>query len=311
VAISLGLMAVLIMKFSKGQPLFTKSYNVFMKTSDIGGLRVGSGVFMAGVRVGTLDDMDLDPDGKLVTMRASILERYHIKTNATFTIQQAGFLGDQFIYIVAGSTNAPNLKPGDSVYCVPAFNFQQMAQSGGDLVKQFNETAQKLEDSIDRINKSLLSDETLTDIRATFQNFRLVSERAVRTLRGVDELVNTNSHPLSIAVSNLVVFSEQLNGLGTQFQEVVATNRVEITAAIKNIESATIKVDKLLADIQEGKGLAGSLLNNKDVETNFRETLSNLSLLSSNLNKHGILWKPKAARAHPLPDKIYPGKSPF
>ena len=131
------------------------------------------------------------------------------------------------------------------------------------------------------------------------------------TLNGVDEFVKTNSHPLSASVSNLVVFSEQMTDVAKELQEIVITNRTEVSAAIKNIESATVQVDKLVADLQSGKGLAGSLLKNEKLEQDFMNTVNNLSLLSSNLNKYGLLWKPKFKNTNSPRRLLYPGRNPY
>jgi hypothetical protein len=41
-------------------------------------------------------------------------------------------------------------------------------------------------------------------------------------------------------------------------------------------------------------------------------TVSNLAVLSSNLNRFGLLYKPRQPRPRPGPmDSIYPGKNPL
>ena len=79
-------------------------------------------------------------------------------------------------------------------------------------------------------------------------------------------------------------------------RELVATNSPEIDAAVKNIESSTATLKSLLEGVQEGKGLAGKLLENEQIAANVSRIVDNLSITTSNLNRLGlwrILWRPK------------------
>jgi hypothetical protein len=65
---------------------------------------------------------------------------------------------------------------------------------------------------------------------------------------------------------------------------------------VKNIESSTATLKSLLAGVQEGKGLAGELLENEQIAANVSRIVDNLSITTSNLNRLGlwrILWRPK------------------
>jgi len=78
----------------------------------------------------------------------------------------------------------------------------------------------------------------------------------------------------------------------------LATNGSEISLAVKNIESSTETLTNLMADLQSGKGLAGTVLQNEQLATNVQTIASNLSITTSNLNRlglWGILWAHKPA----------------
>ncbi|MBI3878365.1 MAG: hypothetical protein HY300_20775, partial [Verrucomicrobia bacterium] len=109
-------------------------------------------------------------------------------------------------------------------------------------------------------------------------------------------LVQTNSPVISQSLSNVSDFSTKLSGAGDSIQQLIETNRVEIAAAIKNIETATVTLTNLLNEAQTGKGLAGTVIKNEQVAANFSQIVENLSITTSNLNHLGlwrILWKPR------------------
>src|SRR5262245_55777218 len=100
VAIALAVISVLIIGFSKGASIFTPGYTLVVKSENVGGLKAGASVMMAGVPIGSVRSIDLSPDGRYVIVRCRILKRYRIHGDARFEIEQSGFLGDQYISIV-------------------------------------------------------------------------------------------------------------------------------------------------------------------------------------------------------------------
>jgi phospholipid/cholesterol/gamma-HCH transport system substrate-binding protein len=294
--LSLILAAALIMKFSKSTSVFTPTYEVLVVTSNVGGIRPGASVLMAGVQVGTVRSIDLDQGGKIVTMHVQILARFQIHGDAHFSIEQAGFLGDQYISITPRENHRRELKPGDTVPCEEPFNIQEVARSAAGLLRQMDQTAAKLNEAVARIDRTLLAEETLTNVSTAVANFREVSERALSTLHGVNDLVQTNTPPLTVAVSNLVNFSAQLDKVTAELQLTIATNRVEITTAVQNVQKGTVHLNGILGDLQAGKGLAGSILKDPLLQQQFASTVSNLNVFSRNLSEHGLLWKPRTRR---------------
>ena len=72
-----------------------------------------------------------------------------------------------------------------------------------------------------------------------------------------------------------------------------------MTASIKNLEHTTEKVDGLVGDISEGRGLAGTLLKNEQLALDMSLVVSNLQVLSSNINSKGlwgVMRKPKVPK---------------
>lgn len=305
----LVLLGALMVSFSKGLTFFKPTYTVRLKAKSVAGIKEQAAVLMAGVRVGWVTSAELSPDGRSVTVSLKILSRYQIHGDAVFTIDSMGFLGDQYIMIIPTKNEAPVLHDGDEVTSREPFNLQEVARSATGVIQRIDEAAQKLNEVLSRVDRQLLNEEALTNLSATITNFRQVSERALVAADNIDRLVQSNSQPASLSISNLAIFSRQLNELGDDFRELLSTNRAQVTAAVKSIESAGELMKGLLGDLQAGKGLAGSLLKDEQLEAGFSQLVSNLTVLSSNLNRHGLLWKPRKNEVKP-PSQLYPGRDP-
>src|SRR2546423_15654456 len=113
VVIGLALMGALLIKFSKGTTGFRHTYNILMRASNVGGLKVKSFVLMSGVQAGTVSDIQLAPAGTNVTITLKIFGQYQIHKDAHFTIEQSGFLGDQYVAIVPTKNEAEAFANGE------------------------------------------------------------------------------------------------------------------------------------------------------------------------------------------------------
>lgn len=301
VLIGLGLLAVLLIQFSKSTSLFRGTYVLKLHATNVGGLKERSGVLLAGVQVGSVSQIKLADDGKSVTILLRVYSDYKIYKDARFVIEQAGFLGDQYVSVVPTLNQGEALTNNALVECQEPFNLQEVARSASGFIQRIDDTARKLDDSVSSLQRIVLNGQTLTNFSVAVGNLRSVTEQAMETVHGLNTLIATNSAQAGNAVSNLVVFSQQLNQLAGSADVILATNGAEISAAVQNIKASTESLKSIMADVQAGKGLAGTVLQNEELATNVQIIAENLSITTSNLNRRGlwgILWSHK-----PPPEK--------
>jgi phospholipid/cholesterol/gamma-HCH transport system substrate-binding protein len=302
VFIGLALLAVAVIQFSKGASLFRGTYALRLHAVNVGGLKERAGVLLAGVQVGSVSAIKLADNGKSVTILLSIYKDCKIFHDARFVIEQSGFLGDQYVSIIPTTNSLPYLTNNADVDCQEPFNLQEVARSASGFIQRIDETAKKLDASVSDLQRVVLNDQTLTNFSVAVGNLRTFTEQAMGTIGDINSIIATNGSQASLAVSNIVLFSQQLNGLAGSADALIATNGMEISVAVKNIESSTEILTNLMADLQSGKGLAGTILQNQELSTNVQTIASNLSVTTSNLNRlglWGVLWahKPPATNA--------------
>jgi phospholipid/cholesterol/gamma-HCH transport system substrate-binding protein len=301
VFIGLVLLGVLLVQFSKGTTFFRQTYDIRLHAAGVGGLKPSAQVLMSGVQVGTVTDMQLAPDAKSVTITLRIYRQYVLHKDARFVIEQSGFLGDQYVGILPTKNEGGKFKSGDEAWAETPLDLQEVARSAAGFIQHLDSAATNINDALGEARRTILSARALTNLSLTFDNLQRVSERSLLVVDNVDALVGTNRPALTASVSNLLVFSEQINESARALRELLATNSPEIGAAVSNIESSTETVKKLLDGVQEGKGLAGKLLENEQVAANLSQIVSNLSITTSNLNRlglWGILWQHKLPRTN-------------
>ncbi|HZF01263.1 MAG TPA: MlaD family protein [Methylomirabilota bacterium] len=293
VFIGLALAALLVVQFSKGTSLFHGTYELRLHTANVGGLKPRAGVLLAGVQVGTVSDIQLSQDDKSVTVFLKIYKRYEIYSDARFVIEQAGFLGDPYVSVIAVSNQVPKLTNGEVVVCQEPFNLQEVARSAAGFIQRVDVIAKKLDASVNEMQRVVLNAQTMTNFSVTVDNMRTFSEEALGSVSQINQLIATNGTQVSMAVSNVLLFSSDLMRLSETANGLMDTNKPHITAAVKNIETSTEILTNLMTQLQSGKGLAGSILQNQEMATNVQTIANNLAVASSNLNRLGLwgfLW---------------------
>ncbi len=90
-------------------------YTVVARFDNIGGLKVRSPVTMAGVRVGRVVGVDVDPEAFVAVVKLRILPRFdQIPEDTSASVLTSGLLGEQYVGLEAGG--APEvLKDGDEI----------------------------------------------------------------------------------------------------------------------------------------------------------------------------------------------------
>jgi len=297
VLIGLVLLAVALIQFSKGTSVFRGTYQLRLHAVNVGGLKQRAGVLLAGVEVGSVSDIKLADDGKSVTIVLSIYKDFPIYHDARFVIEQAGFLGDQFVSVIPTTNSLPVLTNNEEVNCQEPFNLQEVARSTAGFVQRIDATAKKLDDSVSELQRVVLNGQTLTNFAIAINNTRTFSEQALGTVNDINSLVASNAAQVNLAVSNAVFFSQELTRLAGSANVLLATNGTEISTAVQNVKESTDELKQLMDGLQSGQGLAGTILQNGQLATNVQIIANNLAITTSNLNRlglWGILWAHKA-----------------
>ena len=296
VAVGLILLAILLVQFSKSTSLFEGTYELRLHAVNVGGIKPRAQVLLAGVQVGGVSEITLAPDGKSVTIFLKIYKNFQIYHDARFTIEQAGILGDQYIAIVPTANTEPFLADGTDVPCAQPFDLQEVARSASGFIQQLDTTAKKLDLAVTDFKRVVLNEQTLTNFSEAIANVHTVSLEAMATVAALNQMVSTNQSQVTLAISNVVAFSQQLNRLGDSADGLLSSNGAQIATATHNLAASSETLKNVLSDVQSGKGLAGTILQNQALAANVQAIAGNLALTTSNLNQvglWGILWAPK------------------
>jgi phospholipid/cholesterol/gamma-HCH transport system substrate-binding protein len=89
------------------------TYEVNARFTNIGGLKTGSQVLIAGVPVGRVEKIDLDSQYAAV-VRMNLRKGVHVPSDTIASIKTSGLIGDKFIALAPGA-DSQNISPGETI----------------------------------------------------------------------------------------------------------------------------------------------------------------------------------------------------
>lgn len=119
VFVALGIAAIAFLSFRVAQGngfggQAQKNYTVYANFTDIGGLKVKAPIKAAGVLVGRVSNIQLDPKSYQAKVELNLDEQYQFSNDVSAQILTSGLLGEQYIGLTQGG-DPDQLKAGDTI----------------------------------------------------------------------------------------------------------------------------------------------------------------------------------------------------
>lgn len=266
------------------QRTFGKTINIKSFFSDVSGVKKGSNVLFAGVKVGIVKSISLQPGNKvLVEMQIENDAQKLIPKNAVITIGSDGMIGSKVLEINGGNLQAGYIQDGnvlqtgqgssmEDMFAMLQLNGDNLLEITGDL-KQISRKVLNGEGSVGK----LINDPALANNLQALLNKLQVSADNAQTL-----------------TKDIVTFTSKLERPGTMTYNVVNDtvifNRLRSTSKQLDVmaSNAQVIVNKLntTADkLNDTDKPAGMMLNDSETADDLKKVISNLETGTQKLNE--------------------------
>ncbi len=288
-----GSIILLWMTFAVGKFEFgaKKGYTISAVFDSVAGLDAKAAVRMAGVKIGTVETVELYDSRAKVVMR--ILPNVHILRGSRAAIKTMGLLGEKFVEItppehgeqVGSGTGPSSLDPADppaeqTAYLQPGEQIQITA-SPSDVDHLINQLS-GIAGDIKQVTASL------RQVFGTERGARSM-EDILADLRQTTENIKEFSHTLRGDGSELVM---RLNELTASLNSVVGENRDNLKVTMENIREASKNAELALASLEDtakkiehGEGTLGKLVSDDSVYNNIDVAAKGLSDYTSHVER--------------------------
>lgn len=345
VIVLLGLAAVMSLKFSETGFGLRKTYSLKLRAQNAGSIIPDSSVMMSGVKIGYVDKIDLQGGGGKVYIEVKLYPKYrnYVCHGAVFRIKSSGFLGDQYIGVQPSTTLGDPIKSDEIYDCEDPFDMQQIVQKVDGLMVKIGGAAESIDSLITKLDKGLLSEGSVADLKVTIGQFREAAYKANRVFGAIDQMLATNGPAINQSITNFSSFTESLSDSASGLEQIIATNAPTIQTAVDKIGAFTIKLEEttgdlqstlannrtnitfiienmasatksirgitgstktILEEIESGKGLAGSLIKNDEMRVQFHAMLTNMNSTVVHLSNLASNLNKRGIFYKPKPDAV-------
>ncbi|MDR1928798.1 MAG: MlaD family protein [Endomicrobium sp.] len=237
---------ILISNFS-----LRSTYNVYVITDNAFGIVKNTKVKMAGVDIGTLNKIFLDKSK--AKLKLSINKKVVLYKNASAKIMSMGIFGNKYIEIIPGDSNFNILRNGESII-EPCENLS---------------LENILIDATKKINKIFCNEKN----NYTIENlFNIIS-----FLKDITNNIANQNDKISNIINNFDKFSADL----ATFSKDGKQNLIDTILLIKNFSA---QLNMLITKISNENGLIQTIINDKQLGNNLKETVISAKEAMMNFN---------------------------
>lgn len=271
VTAAFAILAFFIFFIGSEQKIFAKKYEYKVQFRTAAGLAVGNPVQLAGVTVGTVNDIYLprDPARQKVDIRIVIDRKYHerVRLDSRARVKKLGLIAaDSYVDITPGSPSQPILPPGSLIPAMEGADVDALIASGEDLVDNFVQISHSLKNVLTRIDAG---EGLLGELTVDPEGGQKLTSTLMSTLN------RTNS-----------VLTQVQSGRGVMgrllYDDAYAA---ELTASL---QSSAQSLQSVLASVQSGfesgEGALPALLNDPAGRERVDALVENLRVTSENLS---------------------------
>ena len=263
--------------FLKGKNLFDTSTKLYAVYDNVAGLVEAAPVTINGLIIGKVNAIEMLSDGKMKVELVITNEQIKIAKSSEAQIMDSGLIGGREIAIINNFSDTNYTQSGDILKTSNKLGLtDELASQIGpvkDKVEVLLENANKL---IENLNATLDAT-TQQKLKASIASLELTLSEFSKISINANEILLENKSKLNTTLSNFEKSSGNLNSITTSLE------KANLGATVKKLETTLTNVNGIIANLEQGKGSMGKLLNDDMMYTNLTKTSKELELLLQDL----------------------------
>jgi phospholipid/cholesterol/gamma-HCH transport system substrate-binding protein len=265
VGVCLVLFGVGLFLIGNSNQLFTKSFKVYADFSKITGIQNGGKVRVAGMDAGTVTRIEVPSrPGARFRIHVRIVEKLHpiVRQDSVATIQTDGLLGNKYLQIDAGSTDAPLARKDSMIQSKEPFDW-------GDLMDEINGVVKQANGIMAGVRDQLVS--TLSQIEGTAKSADRLIEDATPNVKSILASADKAGANLREIIDGI---QEGQGTVGALFKD------KELYASVRRSVDQTEKVVENLRDTSASAKKIISKVEESDIVPEVQRTVKNLQQIA-------------------------------
>ncbi|HAH24184.1 MAG TPA: MCE family protein [Prolixibacteraceae bacterium] len=248
---------------------------------DVGGLQVGNNVWFSGVKVGSISHLQFYADSKVkVGMKIEAKSVPFIHKDARVKLGSDGFIGNKILVIYGGTSESPQVEPGDTLRVEKTFSSEDMINT----LQENNKNLLAITTDFKVISNKMAHGEGLMGKLLNDESVYSHLDAATLSLQNAANKANQ-------LIGSLNTFSEGLNKKGTLANELSTDTLVfnSLRASVRHFQQIADTAGILMNNLKEASGnphsSVGVLLHDEDAGAHLKQTIMNLETSSQKLDE--------------------------
>ncbi len=258
--------ALLIWKIEDIRIGHGKAQTVTAEFKDVAGLDEKSTVRVAGVRVGKVGKIRVDPRTGKALVDLEIDPGVEIRQGSVPQIANLGLLGEKYVELYPGPAGGPPLPAGSVLKGDTPVSFDEITKLARDIEVQIKDISTNL-------NQSLGGAQGEERLRTIVENVKIITD-------DLRVMVSSNRGNVDSTIANFKEFSAMMTKLVDRVDRLVEANSANVTQGIANIQDISKKLEttadnlnQITGRIQSGQGTIGKLVESDETHKNLNDAL--------------------------------------
>ncbi len=265
--------------FLKGKNLFDSSNKLYVVYENVAGLAPSAPVTLNGLTIGKVNSITINADGKLL-VELHITTDFPIAKSSIAEIYDSGLVGGRQIAIKPNLLDKNYTVSGDYLQASSKLGLTDaLAQQLEPLQAKIHELLENADVLFSNVN-DILDTKTRQNLKSSIASLETTLSEFSVASKNINELIAVNKSNLNGIVSNFDKTAENMAHITDSL------SKANLGQTVKNLEKTLAQVDKIMAELEQGKGTLGKLIKDESLYTNFSKTSKELELLLQDVRLH-------------------------
>ena len=266
--------------FLKGQNLFNNHKVLFVEYDNVEGLATSAPVTISGKIIGKVNTITLNKNGMLLLELQINDNNFPIQKSSIAQIYEPGFIGGKQIAIIPNYKDSKLAVSGD--FLKSDIKLGLMSSVGEKLVP----TQQKIDkllidaDGLMTNLNGVLDAQTKQNLKNSIAQLNQTLTEVNKATQKVNVMLAANQQKIDNSLSNVEKASGNFAKISSDLE------KAKLGETVKSLEATLDNVNKMMTDLQSGKGSMGKLLKDEAMYTNLTKASRELELLLQDVRLH-------------------------
>ncbi len=259
--------------FLKGRDLLEKYRTFYVYYDNVAGLSPSASVTINGLIVGKVTKITLVKNTGKLMVELQLKTDYPISRTSTAMIYKPGFIEGKQIAIYPNLADKSESTDGQVLVGTSELDLtESLKKQLVPLQAKFEKVMHNADDLLTGLN-NVLNNQGQQDLKKSLAELSQTMEQFHKASSSINIILDENKGQIKGVVTNL-------NKVSNNFSKISdSLNKADLGKTVVNLQKTLEKVDKMMVNLQDGKGTMGKLITDEALYNNLEKTSKELELL--------------------------------